>query len=138
MREITGRCRVTLPYTDEFRWTNQAAMSNTTLCIFIELIPRMASIPYPLNIIRLVLNILSVNSSGTFWTIRLSSTRPPGVLITHGIPIATGDNLAFLAHVELMKSCDAPESNNMMIGRSWRWNVPMSTSSPVGISSMVV
>jgi hypothetical protein len=43
-----------------------------------------------------------------------------------------------LAHVELMKSCDAPESNSMIIGRSLRKNVPTSSSSLVGISSMVV
>jgi hypothetical protein len=33
--------------------------------------------------------------------------------------------------VELMKSCDTPKSNNMIIG-------PVSTSSSVGISSTVV
>jgi hypothetical protein len=30
--------------------------------------------------------------------------------------VATGDNLAFLAHVEYKKLCDALESNGMMIG----------------------
>jgi hypothetical protein len=43
-----------------------------------------------------------------------------------------------LAHVELIKSCDAPESNNMMIGRSFKKNVPANTSSPVGIPSTLV
>jgi hypothetical protein len=65
-------------------------------------------------------------------------TQPLGVLITYGAPKATSDNLAFLAHVALIKSCDAPESNNIMIGRSLRKNVPVSTSSPMGISSTVV
>jgi hypothetical protein len=62
----------------------------------------------------------------------------PGVLITYGAPEATSDNFAFLAQVKLMKPCDAPESNRIIIGRSLRKNVPTSTSSPVGISSMVV
>jgi hypothetical protein len=69
---------------------------------------------------------------------RSVSTRPLGVLITYGAPEVTSDNSAVLAHVALIKSCDAPESNNIMIGRSLRKNVPASTSSPVGISSMVV
>jgi hypothetical protein len=43
-----------------------------------------------------------------------------------------------LAHAELIKSCDAPESNNMTIGRSFKKNVLASTSSPVGIPSTVV
>jgi hypothetical protein len=57
--------------------------------------------------------------------------------MTYGILDATRINLAFLAHVELLKSCDAPESNNMMIGWLFRKNVLASTSSPVGISSTV-
>jgi hypothetical protein len=40
--------------------------------------------------------------------------------------------------VELIKLCDAPELNSIIIGRSLRKNVPGSTSSPLGISSMVV
>jgi hypothetical protein len=65
---------------------------------------------------KLVLNIRPTKLSGTFQTIRSASTRPPGVLITYDVPDATSLNLAFLAHVELIKSCDAPESSNMMIG----------------------
>jgi hypothetical protein len=42
------------------------------------------------------------------------------------------------AHAELIKSCDALESNNIMMGHSLRKIVPASTSSPVGISSTVV
>jgi hypothetical protein len=42
----------------------------------------------------------------------------------YGTPEATSHNFAFLAHVELIKSCDAPESNNMIIGHSLRKNVP--------------
>jgi hypothetical protein len=61
-----------------------------------------------------------------------------GVLITYGIPDATSVNLAFLAHVELIKSCDALESKNMIIGRSLRKIVPFKISSLVGISSTVV
>jgi hypothetical protein len=113
-------------------------MSNMALCIFIQLIPRMTSIPCPLSIIRLVLNILPNNSSGTFYTIRSASTRPSRVLIMYGAPEATSDNFAFLAHVEPIKSCDATESNNMMIGCSLKKNVPASTSSSMGITSMVV
>jgi hypothetical protein len=60
-----------------------------------------------------------------------------GILITYGAPEATGANFALLAHAELIKSCDAPESNNIMMGHSLR-NIPASTSSPVGISSTVV
>jgi hypothetical protein len=63
-----------------------------------------------------VSNTRPAKLSGTFWTIRSASTQPPGVLITYVIPDATSVNLTFLAHVELIKLCDAPESNNMMIG----------------------
>jgi hypothetical protein len=55
----------------------------------------------------------------------------------YGAPDATSDNFAFLAQVKLMKSCDAPESNRIIIGRLLRKNVLASTS-PMGISSMVV
>jgi hypothetical protein len=48
------------------------------------------------------------------------------------------DSIASLAQVELVKSYDAPKSNSTIIGRSLRRNVPSSTSSPVGISSVVV
>jgi hypothetical protein len=71
------------------------------LCNFIQLIPMMTSIPCPLGMIRLVLNTLPDNSSGTFWAIRSMSTLPPGVLITYGAPKATSANFALLAHVEL-------------------------------------
>jgi hypothetical protein len=37
----------------------------------------------------------------------MSTSRPPGVLITYGAHVATSDNFAFLAEVELIKSCDA-------------------------------
>jgi hypothetical protein len=40
--------------------------------------------------------------------------------------------------VELIKSCDALESNRIIIGRSLRKNVPASTSSLVETSSTVV
>jgi hypothetical protein len=40
--------------------------------------------------------------------------------------------------VELIKSCDAPELNRIITAYSLRNNIPASTSSPVGISSMVV
>jgi hypothetical protein len=87
---------------------------------------------------RLVLNTRPDKSSGTFQTIRSVSTRPPGVLITYGAPDAISVNLVFLAHAELIKSCDALESNNMTIGCSFKKNIPGSTSSPVGIPSTVV
>jgi hypothetical protein len=138
MREISGRCMVTFPYTGEFRWTSLSAMSNMAMCIFIQLIPRMASISCPLRIIRLVLNILLDNLRGTFYTIQLASTWPPRVLITYDAPEASSVNFAFLAHVELIKSCDALELNCMTIGHSLRKNIPTSTSSPVEISSTVV
>jgi hypothetical protein len=63
---------------------------------------------------------------------RSTSTQALGE-ITYGTPEATSDNLAFFTHVMLIKSCDAPESNNIMMGHSLRKNVPASTSSPVGI-----
>jgi hypothetical protein len=124
MREIAGRCMVTFPYTGKCRWTSLEAMSDMTLCNFIHLIPRMTSIPRPLRTIRLVLNTLPDNSSGTFWAIRLVSTRPPGALIMYDAPNATSVNLALSGHAELMKSCEAPESNNTMMGCSLRKNVP--------------
>jgi hypothetical protein len=40
--------------------------------------------------------------------------------------------------VELIKSCDAPESNRIIMGCPLRKNIPAKTSSPVGISSTVV
>jgi hypothetical protein len=40
--------------------------------------------------------------------------------------------------VELIKSCDALESNSIIMGCSLRKNIPASTSSPVKISSTVV
>jgi hypothetical protein len=49
-------------------------------------------------------------------------------------PFATSINIAISAHVELMKSCEALESNNIMVGCSLRKNVPARTSSPMGIS----
>jgi hypothetical protein len=60
------------------------------------------------------------------------------VLITYGVLEATSDNLASLAQMELLKSCDALESNSITIGGPLRKNVPASTSSSVGISSEVV
>jgi hypothetical protein len=66
MRATIGRCRVTFPHTGEFWWTRLAAMSNMALWFFIQFIPRMTSIPCPLRMIRLVLNTLPDNSSGTF------------------------------------------------------------------------
>jgi hypothetical protein len=57
--------------------------------------------------------------------------------MTYGTPKATSDNFGFLEQVELIKSCDAPESNRIIMGYSLRKNVPASTS-PVGISSTVV
>jgi hypothetical protein len=138
MRAIAGRCRVTYPYTGEHRWTSLAATSKMALCIFIHLIPKIAYIPCPLRTIRLVLNTLPDNSSGTFWAIRLISTRLSGVLITYGTPDATSVNFALSAHEELTKSYEALESNNIMMGCSFRKNVPARTSTPVGISSTVV
>jgi hypothetical protein len=56
----------------------------------------------------------------------------------YGAPDATSVNLALSAHVELMKSCETPEPNNIMMECSLRKNVPARTSSPVGMSSTVV
>jgi hypothetical protein len=47
-------------------------------------------------------------------------------------------NFDLLAHATHMKSCDAPESNRMMIGLPNSKKVPTSTSSSSGISSIVV
>jgi hypothetical protein len=137
MREIAERCRVTFPYMGEFRWTSLADMSNMALYPFIQFIPRMTYILCPLRMIRLLLNTLPDYSSGTFWAIRSTSTRPLVVIITYGTPNDTSVNFALSAHEELIKSCDALESNNIMMGHSLRKNVPTSTSSPVGISSTV-
>jgi hypothetical protein len=43
-----------------------------------------------------------------------------------------------LAQIELIKLCDALESNSITIGCPLRKNVPASTSSQVGIFSTVV
>jgi hypothetical protein len=40
--------------------------------------------------------------------------------------------------VELIKSCNAPESNRIITGCSLRMNKPARISSPVGISYTVV
>jgi hypothetical protein len=58
--------------------------------------------------------------------------------ITYGAPEATSDNFALLPHVELIKSCDAPELNKIITGCSLRKNVPANTFSPMGIFSTVV
>jgi hypothetical protein len=63
----------------------------------------------------LVLNILLDNSSGTFWTTWSASTQPLGVLIMYVALEATSDNFSFLPQLKLMKSCDAPESNRIII-----------------------
>jgi hypothetical protein len=75
-------------------------------------------------------NTCLAKSSGALWPSRSASTRPQDVLITFGVPKATSDNFAFLAQVELIRSCDAPESNNMMIGRLLGKNVPTRISLP--------
>jgi hypothetical protein len=118
---------MTLPYTGEFRRTNRPAMSKSALCLALDLQYNEVSIEHS-----------PASSSGTLQTIRSASTWPPGVLITYGASIATIDSIAFLAHVELIKSCDALESNSMIIGRPLSMNIPASTSSLVGILSTVV
>jgi hypothetical protein len=138
MRAIVGRCRVNFPCAGEYTWTNLAAMSKMTLCNLIHHIPRMKSIPCPRRTIRLVLITLPDNSWGTFWAIRSVSTRPLGVLITYGALDAASVNFALSAHAKHMKSCEAPESNNIMMRCLLRKNVPTRTSSPVGIFSTVV
>jgi hypothetical protein len=60
------KMQVTFSYMGEFRWTSLADMSNMALCLFIQFIPRMTIIPCPIRMIRLVLNNLPNNSSGTF------------------------------------------------------------------------
>jgi hypothetical protein len=52
--------------------------------------------------------------------------------------VTISDKSTLLAHAELMKPCDAPESNMMMIGHQNSKNVLAGTSSPSGISSTVV
>jgi hypothetical protein len=52
--------------------------------------------------------------------------------------VTVSDNFALLAHAELMKSCDVPESNGMMTGCPNSKNVPSSTSSHSGISLTMV
>jgi hypothetical protein len=58
--------------------------------------------------------------------------------MTYGTPEATSANFALLAHAKLIKLCDAPASNNIMMEHLLRKNEPTSTSSLVGISSTVV
>jgi hypothetical protein len=67
----------------------------------------------------------------------LARTQPPGVLIMYYGLATVSDKSSLLAHVELMKSCDAPESNRMMTGCPNSKKVLTSTS-PSGISSTVV
>jgi hypothetical protein len=87
---------------------------------------------------RWVGNTYCANSSRTSLAIWFARTHPLGVLITYdGLAIVSA-NFNLLAHATLMKSCDAPESNRMMIGRPNSKKVPTSTSSPSGISSSVV
>jgi hypothetical protein len=57
-------------------------------------------------------------------TIQSASTQLPGVIIMYGVPVATSVSFAFLAHVELLKSCVAPESNSMIIGHQLRRTYP--------------
>jgi hypothetical protein len=60
------------------------------------------------------------------------------VQIIYDCLATVSDNYALLTHVERMKPCDAPESNGMMIGCPNSKKVPASTSSPSGISLIVV
>jgi hypothetical protein len=69
MREITRRCMVNFPYTGEFRWISQVAMSSMALCHFIQLIPRTTSIPLTLSIMSSVSNTHPTKSS---WVLRTS------------------------------------------------------------------
>jgi hypothetical protein len=78
---IAGRCKVTLPFTGESRQTRWADMSRVALCSFIQLIPGMTSISCPSKIMKLVGNTHPDSSSGVLRTIRLATTRPPGVMI---------------------------------------------------------
>jgi hypothetical protein len=78
------------------------------------------------------------NSSGTSLAIGFASIQPPGVRIIYDGLVTVSDNSALLAHAEVMKSCDASESNKMMIGCPNSKKAPASTSSPSGISSIAV
>jgi hypothetical protein len=66
------------------------------------------------------------NLSGTSLAIWLATTWPLGVLIRYGALVIISNNFAFLAHAELMKSCDALESTGAMTRCTNSKNVPAS------------
>jgi hypothetical protein len=117
-RTTNGRCKVTLSKTGEYRQTNCLVISRIALCSLIQLIPRMTSIPCPSKTMRWLGNTCPANSSKTSLAIWLATTQPLGVLIMYDGLVTVSVNFALLAHVELTKSCDAPESNRMMTGCS--------------------
>jgi hypothetical protein len=133
-----GSCKATLPKIGESSCTRQVEMSQRALCIFIQFIPRITFITWPSKIIIMVGNTRPRNSSLILWTIRSTTTRPPGVIIKYDTLVAQSENLAFRAQAKLIKSCDTLEVNKMMMGCSNRKNIPESTSSLAGISVTMV
>jgi hypothetical protein len=73
---------------------------------------------------RWVGNTCPANSSGTSLAIRFATIQTPGFLITFDGLATVSDNFALLAHAELTKSCEAPESNRMMIGLPYNKKYP--------------
>jgi hypothetical protein len=88
--------------------------------------------------IGMVINTHSASLSRIGLTIRSATIRRLGVLIEYGAFVAQIVSLVLSAQARLMKSCEAPELNNIMIGCSNKKNVPTRTSSLGGISSTVV
>jgi hypothetical protein len=79
LRQTTSwRCKVTLPYTEESKQISHLAISRIALCSFIQLIPRMMSIPCPSQTMRWVRKTYPANSSGTSLAICLVTTWAPG------------------------------------------------------------
>jgi hypothetical protein len=78
------------------------------------------------------------HSSGTSLAIRFATIWLPGVRIIYDGLATISDNFALFAHAELMKSCEVPESNMMMIRCPNSKKVPASTFSPSVLSSTMV
>jgi hypothetical protein len=70
----------TMPWTGESKCITRAAVSSSALCVFIQPISNIISIPRRSRTIKLGLYIFSAKLRGVFTTICLVIIFPPGVL----------------------------------------------------------
>jgi hypothetical protein len=126
------------PTIGELISTVLSEISSTTLCRFIQSIPRMTSMPSNLKMIRSVSTVLLPNSKGTPLVTNSEEMFLPAVLIVNASLVLQEFSPTLLSVFPFMKLCVAPESNNTQIGLPRIENVPIITSAPPGISPIEV